>query len=71
MSETTMDKKIPEKVAGILPKKALLAAGVVSVPYLVGRKVQNQQQQEQAVEKSAAFSAGVADGMASGLARTG
>jgi hypothetical protein len=62
--ETPKGKKLPEKVAGIVPKKALVAAGALAVPYAVGRNVQKQQQQEQIVEKSAAFDIGVVDGMA-------
>lgn len=50
------------KSAGLVPKKALVAAGALAVPYAVGRKVQNQQQ-EQVMNKSAAFNIGVVDGM--------
>jgi gas vesicle protein len=51
-------------VAGITPKKLIAGAAVASVPYFVGKKVQQQQrQQEPVVEKTAAFIAGVSDGL--------
>lgn len=62
--ETPKGEKLPEKVAGIVPKKALAVAGALAVPYVVGKNVQKQQQQEQVVEKSAAFNIGVVDGLA-------
>ena len=65
-----MDKKLPEKVAGILRPRNIVVAGALAAPYVVGRKVQQQQQQQQQVpEKTAAFLAGIADGLAS--ARSG
>jgi hypothetical protein len=68
MSEAPMDKKLPEKVAGILRPRNIVVAGALAAPYVVGRKVQ-QQQQQQVPEKTAAFLAGLVDGLAS--ARSG
>ena len=62
-----MDKKLPEKVAGILRPRNIVVAGALAAPYVVGRKVQ--QQQQQVPEKTAAFLAGLVGGLAS--ARSG
>jgi hypothetical protein len=60
--ETTKGKKLPEKVAGILRPRNIAVVGALAAPYVVGRKVQ--QQQQQVPEKTAAFLAGLADGIA-------
>ena len=64
--ETPNGKRLPEKVAGILRPRNIVVAGALAAPYVVGRKVQ---QQQQVPEKTAAFLAGLADGLASAARR--